>query len=432
MKSTGPRRRRFFLLSLGCLAFLLTGCWDRHELEQLAFVVTMVVDRSVGNQIDLSMRIAVPSGLQASGDRGTSKQGIAQTSQMITVTARSLPEAIALAEATVERALDFRHLRVVAFGEPLAREGLLPYLDTLERYRQFRRTIYIWVAKEGSGRRLFLENAPVLEKNSSAFIDDLARTATRIGYSRMPTLHEFLNETDHPHCDSVIALIGIAPLVESERKNQGQPVPTEKYHQQLPPHPEPGGTTLAPLARSGGNPVEFLGVGLFQKGKMIDQWSGQETRLYNLLKDTYRIGLWNFDSPTAPGPISLQIRRVRPIKIGLTGSEKFPHMDIALSLEGEFVSLQSLEQYVSTERISAVESFVTAVLQEELLALIHKAQKAKADPFDLVRYLQRRMLTMQEFDALPWRERFAQATVTVSVDFKIRRTGLRIQPRLQK
>ncbi|MCW2279341.1 Ger(x)C family spore germination protein [Heliophilum fasciatum] len=430
MQPTWRRRVLCFTLQLSCLTLLLAGCWDRNELEQLAFVLTLGIDRSVDNQIDVMLRVAVPVGVEAGPGKKAGGGTVSGTTKVLTVTARSVPEAISLAEATIERQIDFRHLRIVVFGEQLAKEGLLPYLDVFERYHQFRRSTYIWIAKEGAARHIFLTTDPVLEKSVSRYAEDLARLVPQLSFFRMATLHEFINETDSPQVDAVLPIVAVNPIVEREKKeNNNAPLPTDEYHQQLPENPEPGGKTLAPLYRSGGNPSEFLGVAVFHQGKLVDKWSGWETRDYSLLRDTYKRSIWVFPSPTGLGFFSLQLHRTRAPQITITDVNDVPHIDIALSLEGNLLGIQSLEPYVSSDKIADLEAYAAGQIQSQIAALIQKAQRQKVDPFYFVRFLRTKMLTMKELDELNWREHFAQATVTVAVDIKIRRPGLRIQPR---
>ncbi|MBC9785715.1 Ger(x)C family spore germination protein [Heliobacterium chlorum] len=419
-----------------CIVFatlaLQTGCWDRNELENLAFVLTMGVDRSIDNKIDVVMRIAVPGNI--GGPTGkTGGESITQTTKPITITARTIPEAVSLAEATVERRVDFRHLRVLIFGEEIAKEGVLPYLDVLERFPQFRRSVYIWVAKEGPARNIFLTAEPVLEKSVSRYVDDVARGVVRYGYTRMPTLHDFLNEVDNHQLNAVLPLVGVNPIVSSEKKDGSvRPLPTDKYHQEIEGNVEPGGKTLRSLPRSGGNPSEFLGIAVMQEGRLIDKWSAWDARIYGLLRDSYRGGIWVFDTPNGKGPFSVIIRRAQQPKIDVTWEGDKPFIDIHLFLEGQLLSVLALEPYVSTDRITLLESQVVDSITAETSQLIERAQKEKIDPFYLARSIQMRSLTMQEFDSLDWKNRFSGASVTVHVDFKIRRPGLRIQPRSEE
>ncbi|MBM7865280.1 Ger(x)C family spore germination protein [Heliobacterium gestii] len=413
---------------IGAMLVLQTGCWDRNELETLAFVLTMGVDRSADNQIDVIMRIGVPGNIGAEAGKSQG-ESIGETSKPITVTARSIPEAISLAEATVERRIDFRHLRVIIFGEELAKEGIMPHLDVMERFRQFRRTVFVWVAKDGPARDVFLTAAPVLEKSVSRYVDGIARGVIRFGYSRMPTLHDFLSEVENEQSDSVLPLVGINPTVASEKKDgQVKVMPTEKYHGLMGGKEEPGGKTLEPLHRSGGNPSEFLGVAVMQEGRMIDKWSGWEARVYGLLRDTYRSGIWVFESPARPGTFAVQIRRAKEPALDVTWEGEKPHLNIHVFLEGELMAVPSLEQLVSPEGISIFEDQVVKVITKETDRLIKKAQKEKADPFYFARFIQMRTLTMQEFDRLDWKNRFSQATYEFHIEFEIRRPGLRIQP----
>ncbi|MTV48538.1 Ger(x)C family spore germination protein [Heliobacillus mobilis] len=420
--------RTISLCLISLLLILVTsGCSSGRELERTAFVLTMGIDKGVNGNLDLIFRVAIPRSMdiRAGGETST----LQETTKIITVNARSISEGISLASTNVERKLDFRHLRTVLFGEELARDELLYHqLDALERNPEFRRTTYLLLT-EGPAREVFLSTRPVLERSVARYIDGIMQNMREQGFGTPVTLHEFVTAMETYHLDPVLPMVKNNPMVQSEKvDSKVKPMPEVKYKRREAGKTEPGGKTTESLPRSGGNPSEFIGLGIFHQGKLIDKWSGWETNSYNLLRDTYQRSMWTFDDPSGHFVYSMELERARSPEANIDWEGGTPHIAIQLSLDGDLRSVQSLEPYVDSQGIALLENHAATLIEKEVRRLIAKAQEKKIDPFFLSRFVRMHMATIQDLEDLNWRDEFSRAQVDVHVSVKIRRPGLRIQP----
>ncbi|MZP29832.1 Ger(x)C family spore germination protein [Heliobacterium undosum] len=413
------------------LLLLLTGagCWDNRELETLAFVITMGVDKGSDGDIEVTMRIAIPATFAIR--QGASAESLPETSKLITVKARSISEAISLVNNNVERRLDFRHLRLITFGEKLAQETLLPYLEVLARHPQFRRTIYLWMAKDGTARDVFLTTLPVLERSVSRYVEGIVRNADELGYSRMMTMNEFLVESEQYNTNAVLPMIDINEQVAKEKKNGiVKPRPTPDFRRDTEEKEEPGGKELEELARSGGNSSEFFGLAVFKEGKLIDKFSGLEARLYGLIRGTYRRGMWTFEDPEKEGVFSLEISQRDPpiVRVEDHNSDQ-PRVHVLLRLDGDVRDVTSENEFITADKLPEMEKKIAQEIEKQARAVIARAQEKHVDPFHLANAFRTSYQYVEDYEALQWQARhFPKATVHVTVDLKIRRPGLQIQP----
>ncbi|WP_170292127.1 Ger(x)C family spore germination protein [Heliobacterium mobile] len=409
------------------LLLVMSGCSSERELERTAFVLTMGIDKGEDGNLDVVFRVAIPRSMdiRAGGETTT----LQETTKPITITARSISEAISLASTNVERKLDFRHLRIVLFGEELAREGLVFHqIDTLERNPEFRRTTYMLLT-EGPAREIFLSTRPVLERSVSRYVDGIMQNMREQGYSRPITLHEFVSEIETYHVDPVLPMLKNNPMVLTEKSDSKiKPMPEAEYKQREAGKTEPGGKTTESLTRSGGNPSEFIGIGIFHQGKLMDKWSGWEANAYNLLRDTYHRAIWTFDDPIGKYTYAVELSKSRSPEVNIHWQDETPQISVDLYLDGDLLSLQSLEPYVNPDGLATIENNAATIIEKEVLQVIAKAQGMKIDPFFLSRYVRMHMTYIQDLQALNWREEFSRAQVNVHVNVKIRRPGLRIQP----
>ena len=72
------------MLSL-CGMILLSGCWDRVEINDLAIVTAAAIDATDDNQIELSLQVFIPKALGSGGGQGGGGGGGGGTSYSGTI-----------------------------------------------------------------------------------------------------------------------------------------------------------------------------------------------------------------------------------------------------------------------------------------------------------------------------------------------------------
>ncbi|WP_068783895.1 Ger(x)C family spore germination protein [Paenibacillus phocaensis] len=166
-----------FLPALLLPPLVLTGCWDRLEVNDVAFVLATATDLEQG-KIRATVQIALPSSLGGAGSEGggggTSGN---KTYLMLSETAPTPYQANQLMQSTLSRTLNFSHRRVTILGEDFAKAGIGQFLDIFGRYPQNRLTTYI-VLSRGPGYKLLGVDAPI-EQSPSEMIRELTKSAMK-------------------------------------------------------------------------------------------------------------------------------------------------------------------------------------------------------------------------------------------------------------
>ncbi|OIK08426.1 hypothetical protein BIV60_26385 [Bacillus sp. MUM 116] len=130
----------FIILSI-CSLILLTSCWNRKELNEMAIVVGMGIDK-IDGKFMVTAQVVNPGEIAASkGSSGNSPMVVYQEK------GDTLLEAIRRITTVSPRKLYFSHLRLLVFGEDLAKKGIGKTLDFLSRDHEIRTDFYITVAK---------------------------------------------------------------------------------------------------------------------------------------------------------------------------------------------------------------------------------------------------------------------------------------------
>ena len=133
-----------FAVGILLIAGILTaGCSGNgaRETDEIAWVISMGIDRAEDQDLLVTYRIAIPAA-QAAGSEGGGEK---ESSTLVTVKAATLAEARNLLNAATSRAVNLSQVSAIVISEELARHGIEDLLGPLLRFREFRGTIFLLV-----------------------------------------------------------------------------------------------------------------------------------------------------------------------------------------------------------------------------------------------------------------------------------------------
>lgn len=402
----------FLVLTVIGSSLLSTGCYDRQELEQQAFVSVMGIDKAPNGLLDCTFVIAVPTNPTGAG---SAKPPLAASSP-ITYRAHDITEAMMLANSSVERTLTLSHLTSVIFGSGVASVGLRPYLDTLARFREFRRTVYVAVAKENA-RDVITANEPMLEQTTIRQADGVARVGERNGLVLVCQLHHFLTSLEESHVDPVLPMYAVNQQVKEDPKGQSGISGKDTQY------------SAGQIQRSGGNPVEWTGAAVFRGDKMVGELDGRETIYLRMLNGNLHSTKIDFgNNITKLGTIGLSIKKERgPIyKVELTSP---PKIQVTVPLEADVVAGGTSLDFNNPALRAKLEHQLNQQLAADFTGLLTKMyHEWDVDAIPLSRTIRNRFSTHQQFVKYPWESQIKNAKLEVSVDLHLRRFGLQTLP----
>ena len=419
LKSKRPVKYIAVLLIAGLV--FTPGCWDRRELEDQAFVEAIGMDLAKNQQFAVTFRIAIPSktGLGQAGGGGGGGAGSAaeKASLQTTVIAPSLPAAMALTSAYVNRELNLMHTKVFIFGESFARQGVGRALNLLSRYREMRRNIFVCVAK-GEAQKLMSVNAPDLEKSYAKYWEGVRLLTSRLALHPGTLFHDFM--LGQESIDKAGTMIYLA----KNDKSQGQ----DPDKLDVPPSFKEGDLSIkaGEIPRLAGDPLEYLGTAVFKQDKFITTLDYMETQAFLILNGTYKMGIHTIKDPKdSKNYISPEIKQAAPPQIRVDTTGDTVKISEIVSLEGDLASVQSTQDYATNfANQHLLESVLEKHLKEHSLKMLKKMQKSETDIVGFGEYAQRGFLTYQQWKAFNWSKKFKDAEFDLNFDFKLRRTGL--------
>ncbi|MBR2564420.1 MAG: Ger(x)C family spore germination protein [Paenibacillus sp.] len=150
---------------------LLSGCWDREEINDIAFVIGIAVDKE-GDNYRASQQIALPGQSGSAGSEGGGGGTSGNKSWfLLSNTAPTLRETTLVGQKSLSRKIYYAHRRTILIGEELAREGVASMLDLLTRY-PLNRLSALPVVTRGEAYKVIDTDAPI-EKFPSEMVREL-------------------------------------------------------------------------------------------------------------------------------------------------------------------------------------------------------------------------------------------------------------------
>jgi spore germination protein KC len=414
------RKRRWTQRAVGvcavlCLSMATTGCFDRHELEQQAFVTSIAVDKAPGGMVDCTFRIALPVNTAGGGSANTGKTPQAGTTP-VTYRARSITEAMALANTSVERVLTFTHLTSVIIGEDLAKDGISQQLQPLVRYREFRRTVMLAVCK-GKGRDFLMAEQPMLERSPARMADALVQVGGASGLIPGDRLHDFLTALQSPHEAPMASCVAINSAVESDPEGKNGVQENNLSFE------------AGSIRRAGGNPVEWAGAAVFRGDRLVGYLNARETILLQLLRGQLRRTKLEFQDPQDPAKtIGIFLRRERNPQYRIRRGHPLA-VTIQVPLDADLMSTETQTDYSQPANREYLERQLTQMMSKEMEALLTKLiRQYHADVVPISRQARPMFATYQQFASYPWERQLEGAQFKVVPNLHIRRFGVQFGP----
>jgi len=191
----GGGKRALCLLWVASL-LILSGCWDRKELNEIALIRAIGIDRTEDGQVEVTLLQAIPQRAEDAG--GGEKTG--GTQRVLSARSINIPEAKAKLQQKLGREIFTGHQEVVVFGERMARTGIREALDYMARQPQVRLDAVVFVSD--SPKEIFT-TIPLAEITASESLYKLARVE---GYTEI-TVMRVLREVTGDAKSTVIPVV---------------------------------------------------------------------------------------------------------------------------------------------------------------------------------------------------------------------------------
>ncbi|MGG4212736.1 Ger(x)C family spore germination protein [Paenibacillus sp. FSL L8-0638] len=388
------KRKKVILFLILALVLLLTGCWNRRELNELAIVVGMGIDKQ-GDQFRVSLQVVDPG--KASAKKGA---GGGAPATLYTEEADTIFEAIRKITTISPRRMYFSHLRICVIGESMATEGMAKALDLLSRYHQFRTDFYIVVSKGTSAEDTLKIMTPLDPIPANDLFSSLETSQKNWSPSTTVTLDEMI---------AAITSEGKQPVLTGLRVIGNREMGETSGNVQ----------EIAPSAR-----LQYSGLAVFRKDRLIGWLNETESRGYNFILGNVQSSVGFVACPGGGKVVSEIIRTQTAIKGSVYRGE--PQINIKMQVEANVGEVECTGlDLTQVGTIYDLENKEEEKIEEIMNLAVRKAQKSyKADIFGFGEAIHRADPRTWKSIKKNWDyEYFTELPVHIKVDFKIRRLG---------
>ncbi|TDL75675.1 Ger(x)C family spore germination protein [Rhodococcus qingshengii] len=370
-------------LYIGLLFTVLTtsGCWDRKEINDLAFISGTSFDLTDDGKYILSHQIAIPSTAQAGlGSGGQDKFFVTSA------TGRDISEAFQKLQKKTSRTLFTSHRSVIYIGESLAKHGIQDILDVYTHDPRQRLKTYIMVVKGGEGRELLNIKYPFEQVPTEA-----VKEMEGLGSGLSVTLRDFFLASSSEGISPVLGVIERDALSEGGKESKL---------------------------------FKLSGSAIFKDLNLVGFLNENETNGFLWVTDRMKYGIINARLPEDDGTVGMiLVNANRKITSEISGDKiKFK---IKLQGEGTLWENNSPLDVSHPENLKLVRKAFEKSIKKQVIDVVSKVQKQyKVDSVGFGQEMYRDKPKQWKALEEQWDHKFPDVDVSVDVKLNVSGTGM--------
>ncbi|MDW8800634.1 Ger(x)C family spore germination protein [Clostridium sp. A1-XYC3] len=384
------------MVSLILVCILLSGCWDKIEIDRKSLVSIMGIDvgEEIGKEKELKslkpdepytamdvkkihVTFGAPDISKLGPDKGSSAEDI-----YLMADGYSMQDAISKVSLQTSRDIKFSHTKLLVLSKDLMTypDVAKEVVDYLQREPSLNRMMYVVLA-DGKAEE-YLKYKPGMEKNIEGFLTGLIENSSRSDTIFPITLNEFL-------------------VLLSQNGNAMLPVMTIEKDK---------------------NELRIAGVGMIKNYKIIGNLSPVETSNLVMLRGKLRGG--RRVTYLNGHPVDISIDGVdRKISVQDTGGKLIFNID--LRIEGEVKDYHTDGSIFSKDTLSYIQDNFNKSIKKECERVVRITQQEfEVDPIGLREYVEKFHPSIWRKRKNSWGESYKNAVVNVNVNTNVRRIGV--------
>lgn len=405
-------RKTMLLMLAAYMLLTVSGCQTgAQELDELAYVYTIGVDKGVSDKLRFTFQFPTLSSRQNQGDGSQGETKTGGDTAIVTIDCPTIFSGVAMIYSSYSRRLNFTHTKYLVISEDLARESVEPFINGMTRSAEVRRTMYVIVCK-GQAADFINEFKPFAGASVAKSQEMFMQNANHSELYESIYYNSFANRIKCTKCQATATLAALNDFSGfKEAGAQDQAFKSE------------GDYTAGEQPRSSENKFEFLGSALFNGATMVGTLNGNETRSMVMLR-----GKFHESQIVIPDPFDASLRmgalvfQEKQPRINITFNEGKAMIHATVYLEGTLQNVQNTA-HVEKESKTRIEEAFEGFIKEKLDETIKKCQELNVEVFDFGYTASRQFWTIQDWEAYDWLSHFKDAEVTTEVEFIMRRTG---------
>ncbi|EON73754.1 Ger(x)C family spore germination protein [Lysinibacillus sphaericus] len=248
-------KKAITIILLIFLMQILSGCWSKRELNELALVVALGIDL-IDDEYAISVQVVDPSEI-------SSKQPSSGRAPVVTyhATGKTVFEAIRKILTLSPRKLYFAHLQMVVIGEELAQSGISDIIDFLARDQEIRNDFTFIVTQEATAKDVLNVLTPIEKIPASRMLNSLRISQDAWGSTLAVDIEALLTKFSGKDQYTVLSAIEVQgdPKLGIDQTN------VERIE--------------TPVK------LKFTGLAIFKQDKLLGYLTEYESKSFNYLND---------------------------------------------------------------------------------------------------------------------------------------------------
>lgn len=379
-----------FFLCFCCLFF--TGCWDSNEINEIAIVSAVALDKSDDGQLSMSLLISNPGKLSGSGAGASSAQepNSNQATILLSDKGEGILDIYHNIQSKLPKQIYFSHLRVIVISEELARDGIADVVDFFTRFRESHLRTEV-VFTKGKAVDLFK-----IDTDYEKFPSESIRKKTQLVVGTKSTLLSFISN---------IAEDGVEASA---------------------PEFETGPYEIDNHSSDQKKAVVYTGTAVFKNDQLL-----------GFLNDQKMKGVVDLSGKTNGGTITIHIpedrgggfvaMRIPSSKTKITPllSENGLEANLTVKIEARIFENESRLDLSKPESLSLIEDLAKATLNDEIRSLLEQVTKTyHSDIYGFGAAFHRKYRTKWETDyQKQWDTLFSNLKINIYCNVTVKRIG---------
>lgn len=363
-------------------SLLFTGCWNYREVDKMAIVAGVAVDKGTNGQYKVTAEI-----VEISGGKDTKTK-----SKTITMEGKTMFDAVRNEISISGKRLYWSHTKVIILSKEIAGEGVTKVLDWYNRDSETRPDVHILISEGDSAEEIF-SGQEVTEEIKSYVLDEILKNQMSLSKAPIIDILQFDNDL---HAKGISA---IAPAVNLKKIN-GKMLP------------------------------QIIGTAFFKGEKLVGFLDGEETKDLIFIKNKVKAGLLieEMQGNDVTVPVSLEIFKSKTQVIPVVEGE-----DIKINLNIDTTvaigEVEGTENFIDDEGLKKLEQSAEKALKERIEFLIEKMQSEyDLDIFGFGAKLREDKTRIWNRVSSNWEETFKNLKVNVIANVHIRNSGMLSKP----
>ena len=416
------RTKNFLIIILTLSVFLLTGCYNKKELDNLAYVIALGADVGSGDELNITYQIAVPVKISSDSGKTGEENYITHT-----VAANSLYTGNSKVNSLTSKEVNLSHVKLIVYSEELAKQDLSGHINSLVSNVAIRPKTTVALCK-GKAEDFLKNITPNLEASPARYYELLFESQK---YTDDTIASELINfySTASSLDQATTLMILSNQSGDDEKSSKTKNEENMKIEQSIAGmsnksnQNEKTGTGDETEEKSESE-TKFLGIAAFNGGKFVGTIPEELVASHLILTSSLKNGNITVDDVKEKNRLaSIYLRQEKKCKFNVDLKNDIPEINIDIALIAKLQSSNSTTDYLNKENKNRLKEKIEEKLEKQINAYIKMTQGFNSDIAGIGKYLKTKYLTWEEFEKSNWHKNYknAKINVTVTVDLNVSR-----------